>query len=237
MTAPKLLVVDIETAPAQAYVWRMHDENIGLDQLIKPGRLTCWGAKWVGVGSVLWADERAGRTKMLKKLLSLLDEADAVISFNGAKFDLPKIKGEALAEGLPPLAPVTHIDLYRTIKRFGLQSGKLAFVGPHLGLGAKIDAGGFRLWRRIEEGDATAWTEMKKYNTQDVLLTESLYLKLKPYIDDHPRLMSGAKGSCNGCGSTNVQSRGVRRTKEFEIARIQCMDCGAWSSGPRRKAA
>jgi hypothetical protein len=231
---PKILLLDIETAPATAYVWRLFDENIGLDQLISPSRMLCWAAKWYRGG---WhqADERGNRREMLEILHYLLSEADAVVTYNGDRFDLPKINGEFVAAGLPPVPPIPSIDLFTTAKRLGYQSGKLMYVAKHLGIGEKIETGGFKLWRDVLEGSDAAWTKMLRYNRMDVALLERLYTKLRPYIKTHPALHR--RVGCPVCGGRKVQRRGSRRTRAFVIERLNCQGCGAWFDGTRARAA
>jgi uncharacterized protein YprB with RNaseH-like and TPR domain len=228
--------LDIETAPTIAYVWRLYDENIGVDQIIKPTRITCWSAKWVGKKDVIfsseWTDSRKG---MLKKILSLLSAADAVITYNGDKFDLPKLMGEFAVEGLGSPGPLTSIDLYKTVRKLGFQSSKLQFAAPHLGIGEKVANEGFRLWRGIEEGDEKARRKMERYNKQDTRLLEKLYSTLRPYVKNHPYLGVGSPSECPACGSHDVQKRGIRRTKSFFIERLHCQACGTWSDGKRSK--
>ena len=47
MAGVKTLVVDLETVPTEAYVWGLFDQNVGLSQIIKPGRIVSWAAKWL----------------------------------------------------------------------------------------------------------------------------------------------------------------------------------------------
>lgn len=230
-TKPKILLLDIETAPATAYVWKLFDENIGLDQLINPSRMLCWAAKWYR-GEWHVADERGNRLAMLKALHVLLSEADAVVTYNGDRFDLPKINGEFVAAGLHPVPPIPSIDLYKTVKHLGYQSGKLLFVAKHLGIGEKVSTGGFKLWADVMTGDEKAWAKMLRYNKQDVALLERLYTKLRPYIKTHPRLHARHE-RCPACGSSKVQRRGNRRTKAFTIERLNCQECGSWFDGKR----
>lgn len=231
--APKILLLDIETAPGTAYVWNLFDETVPLERLITPGRMLCWAAKWYR-GDWHVADERGNRKAMLKSLHALLSEADAVVTYNGDKFDLPKINGEFMAAGLNPVPPVPSIDLYKTAKKFGYQSSKLQFVATHLGIGQKAETGGFKLWRDVMDGDEKAWAKMLRYNKQDVALLEKLYTKLRPYIKTHPRLHA-SNGCCPACGSAKVQKRGNRRTKAFFVERLHCQGCGSWFDGRRFK--
>lgn len=233
--SPKILLLDIETAPATAYIWRLFDENIGLEQLITPSRILCWAAKWQG-GKGYQADERIGRIPMLTALHKLLSDADAVVTYNGEHFDLPKINGEFIAAGLDPVPPIPSIDLYKTVKQLGYQSNKLAYVAKHLGIGQKISTGGFQLWADVLANSKQAWDKMLKYNKQDVVLLEKLYTKLRPYIKSHPSLHAPTNGNgCPVCGSAKIQHRGERRTRAFIIERLHCQGCGAWSDGRRQK--
>jgi len=44
----KILMLDIETTPMQVYTWGLWDQNIGINQIIKPTEMLCFGAKWQG---------------------------------------------------------------------------------------------------------------------------------------------------------------------------------------------
>ena len=230
----RVLLLDVETSPAIADVWKLHDENISLDQLIQPSRIICWAAKWLGARDVHYADERSGKRKMFQGIHALLSEADATVTYNGLCFDLPKLDGSFLEHDLPPAPPVVAIDLYQTVRKLGYQSGKLAFIGPHLKIGEKVKHEGFSLWRSCMEGDKKAWGRMKKYNLQDVRLLDGLYTKLRPYIRNHPYL-AATTGKCPACQSSNAESRGNRRTKTLVIQRLKCGNCGLWYDGNRQR--
>lgn len=231
----KILVIDIEWSPATAYVWRMYDENISPDQLIDSGGLLCFAANWFGSKEMIFMSEwEHGKPAMAKVLRELLDQADGIITYNGNRYDLPKIRGHLMLEGLPPFAPPTSIDLIKTVKSLGFVMNKLAYIAPLLGVGEKMKHEGFSLWRSVLAGDEKAQGRMKKYCIQDVRVTANLYKQIMPYITDHPHLGDN-KGDCGVCGSTHMQFRGFRRTKFFKVRRMQCQDCGGWSTGTRQK--
>ena len=233
----KILILDIETKPTVAYVWRAWDENISPEQVIDRGGLLCFAAKWLGAKETIFLSEwQDGHMAMIEAIHGLLSEAEAVVTYNGDKFDLAKLQGEFLLAGLPPPAPVTSIDVLKTIKKLGLFMNRLAYVGPLLGVGRKLTHEGFALWAKVNQGDEKAQKTMRKYNIKDVKVLEALYLKVRPYIKNHPHLGEG-KHECGACGSNKTQRRGFRRTKFFKIQRIQCQDCGSWSEGTRTKIA
>lgn len=237
MVDNRVLVLDIETKPAQAYVWRAYGEqNIGVEQIIDAGAIICVGLKWLGDREThLYSEWEHGKDEMLRAVHAAMSDADAVITYNGEKFDLPKLQGEFLLAGLGPTPPVTSIDVVKAVRKFGYFVNRLAFIGPFLGVGAKIKHEGFDLWVKVMEGNVPAQRRMARYCKQDVKLLEKLYLKVRPFIKDHPHMGNTKGHECGACGSKQVQSRGYRRTKAFRIQRLQCQTCGSWQDGKREK--
>lgn len=235
MSDAKILALDIETKPSSAYVWGLHKVNVSVNQIIEPGGVICVGAKWLGDKDMyMFADwHEGGHVQMLKDIHAMMSEADAVLTFNGDSFDLPRLNGEFLLNGLPPLPPVTSIDIYKTTKKMKFTSGKLAFIGPLLGVGAKVKHEGFELWKMVMDGDAKAQKRMEAYCAQDVRLLDRLYMKVRPFITNHPFLAD--RKACGACDSTVLHSRGYRRTKTMKIQRLQCQTCGSWSDGKKEK--
>lgn len=233
----KILFLDIEWKPATAYVWRMWDENISPDQLIDEGGLLCFCANWDGSKEYMfWSEWEHGRQAMAEAALGLLSEANAVVTYNGDKYDIPKLRGEIILANLRPPPPPTSIDLIKTVKKFGFVMNRLAYIGPLLKAGKKVKHEGFQLWRSVIEGDERARKRMTKYCIQDVRLLVDLYARVKPFIYNHPTLEATPKDACPTCGSDKIQNRGYRRTKTFKIQRRQCTACGSWHNGPRTKA-
>jgi hypothetical protein len=231
---PHILFLDIETRPATAYVWGLFDINVALNQIVDPGGTLCFGAKWAGSNKMLfYSDWQHGHEEMIAQAHRLFSEADAIVTYNGDRFDIPKLRGEFLMADMPPPPPVTSIDVYKAIKKHGLLSNKLAFVGPLLTDEGKLKHEGMEIWTRVLDGCPKAQAKMQRYCSQDVRLLEKVYDRVRPYIANHPHLgMTGAH-QCGACGSHRTQSRGVRRTKASFITRIQCQACGAWQDGKR----
>lgn len=231
----KILHIDIEWAPATIYVFDPWNVHVTPEHVIDDGGLLCFCAHWHGSKEFqFYSDWDDGQEGMAKAALKLLSEADAVITYNGDKYDIPKLRGAMVLAGITPPPPPTSIDLIKVVKRFGFLMNRLAFIGPLLNAGGKMKHEGFALWRSVLEGDTKAMARMKKYCVQDVKLLVNLYNRILPYIDNHPHLGDN-KGACGACGSNHMQLRGFRRTKFFKVRRMQCQDCGAWSTGTRQK--
>jgi hypothetical protein len=232
----RILVIDIETKPTTAYVWGLFDVNISIDQIISPSAPICFSAKFMGEPTTyFFSDWEHGHSNMIAAAHELISQADAVVTYNGDKFDLPKLRGEFLLEGLPPPPPVTSIDVYKAVRKLGFQSNRLAFIGPFLKVGEKVKNEGFSLWTKVMDGDTAAQSRMQKYCIGDTTLTEKVYALLRPYIVNHPHLGEAGAHTCGACGGSHLHKRGTRRTKAFAIQRLQCQDCGSWSDGPRKK--
>jgi DNA polymerase elongation subunit (family B) len=242
MNAPRILAWDIETSPHAGYVWGLWNQNIGLSQIIKPGGMISFSARWVDepksstmfehVSGTTEAQLVESRGKMLGTLYSLLDEADGLVSWNGKNFDTRKANAEFIKLGWGPYSEAKEIDLMRAVKKVAsFPSFKLEHIAQVLLGKGKVQHEGFALWIKCMADDPKAWARMGRYNRQDVDLLIELYYYLLPWIDTIPNrnLFDGYDG-CPKCGSDNVQRRGSRVTKVAKYARYQCQDCGSWAS-------
>lgn len=231
---PRILLLDIETAPNLAYIWRIFKENIGTNQIVQSGYVLSWAAKWLGQREIKFdAVWKSGERKMLRNIHALLDEADIVIHYNGKSFDIPTLNREFVKHGLQPPSPYKQIDLLLFIREtFAFVSKKLDYVSDALGLGKKVQHPGFMLWVNAMNGDRKAHRLMEKYNKHDVRLLERLYLRVRPWIPRHPNLGAWSEKSvCPKCGKHHIQRRGVQVAKTLKYARYHCQDCGAWFRG------
>lgn len=231
-----ILVLDIETAPITALVWGLFNQNIGLNQIRDNGGILCVGMKWLGdkKSTVLVSKWEHGYEGMLETVHDYLSKADATITYNGDRFDLPKLRGAFAEIGKGPPPPTNSIDVYKSVKKLGLISNKLAFVGPFYKIGKKIATGGMELWTGVMDGDTKSQKTMERYCVQDVLLLEQAYVRLLPYLVNHPNI-GGGTGSCPQCSSINLHKRGFRYTKLLKIQRMLCLACESWSDGQRIK--
>jgi len=234
---PRILILDIETAPNIAYVWRYYKENIGAKQVLEHSTIMSFAAKWLGDDNIIYCDGRVfDETRILKELIYVLDLADIVIAHNGSKFDLPTIQGRAMVAGFKPPSPYKVIDT-RTVAKyeFNFPSNSLEYLSDILGVDKKDNHKkfpGFELWAECLKGNEEAWDEMREYNIQDVVTLEQVYLKMRPWMRRHPNvaiLKEGQRCSCPKCGSDSVQYRGYITTNTYRYRKFVCNDCGGWS--------
>lgn len=227
----KILMLDIETAPNTAHVWGLFKQTVSIKQLMESSYTMCFAAQWYGERRVIYRDQY--EEDMLTTLWELLNEADAVVHYNGTKFDIPTINKDFLTAGLTPPSPYHQIDLFRVVRsKFRFPSNKLDYVADRLGCGRKHQHEGHELWVKCMSGDTTAWRKMRKYNIQDVKLLRGVYDKLLPWMDKHPNHALYTDTDvmvCPNCGSTHVTKQGKAKTKTLVYQQYKCSDCGTWS--------
>lgn len=241
MSSPKklkVLILDIETAPMKAWVWGRWKENIYLDQTIQEWFMLSWAAKWLGdnneFGFVLTPSEvkEENDKRILAELYKVLNEADIVVAHNGNKFDIPKINTRFLLNNFPIPSPYKQIDTYYIAKRqFGFSSSSLDAIATFFGFPNK-DPHDFKLWKDCMEGNQASLERLLRYNKKDVEILEKVYLKVRPWIKNHPNvnvITNSDISSCTHCGSSNIEEikDASYNTQSCKYLVYRCKDCGA----------
>lgn len=242
--SPKILIFDIETAPMTAYVWKMWKENVHLDQLISDWFVICWSAKWLGsnevLGECLTPEEmfKQDDSRIVQTLWKLFDECDILIAHNGKKFDTPRMNARFIINGLRPPSFYRQIDTCEIArKQFGFSSNKLDALATYFGFNHKLDTS-FELWEKCMRGDQEALNYMLKYNKQDVILLEQVYIKLRPWIPNHPNIniINSTNNKCNNCGGNLIKlPNKYYYTNCYKYQLYRCSDCGTTIKGEKIK--
>jgi len=226
---PKILIWDIETKPAKAYIWQAKTEFVGNDMMIDDGGMLMWAAKWHGEKEIFTSTIREGEKKCLQKLWKLLDEADITVAHNGNRFDVKKVNGYFFKHGMQPTSKFAKVDtLLVARKNFNLMSNKLDYLAKMLGVGGKVVHTGFDLWKRCMANEDKAWKKMIQYNRNDVVILENVYNKILPWADTHPNLaayVDPEEPTCRNCGSTDIKKNGVEYTNAGKYQRYRCNSC------------
>jgi len=228
----RILKLDIEAAPAKAYIWGLKTRYVPLSQVAEDGYVLCFSYQWEGEDEVgtftLWDH---GHENMVDAAWGLLDEADAIITYNGNGYDIPRLNSEFLIQGLGPPSPYHSIDLYQTVSRkFKVLSKSMKHMLHLLSLENKLEHKGMELWTGCMAGKKDDQAVMEEYNIQDVIVMEDLYKELLPWIDNHPNrglwMDSGSKHICPNCGSTDLRFKGYKRTRVLSYKQYHCQGCG-----------
>lgn len=228
MKQPKILFLDIETAPAEAYIWNVWDQNIPKEMLKKDWSIISWAAKWQGSNKLLQMDvENVSEKEMLKGIWKLIEEAEIIVTQNGVRFDARKLNTRFEFYRLGPPSSYRHIDTLKLAKKyFGFTFNSLAYLAKYLNTThQKLEHKkypGFELWSACLSGVKAAWNEMRKYNKFDVIVLEEVYDRL---IVWDPGFRT--PDQCT-CGSTSYKHNGFfMAASGAKYQRYRCNDCGA----------
>jgi hypothetical protein len=238
---PRILVMDIESLPIEAYVWGIYDQNPGISMMKTDWTLLSYAAKWLGERRIFYQDVRGQKDKRNDYKLAvgaraLLDKADIVIWQNGDAFDRKKLNARFLLNKLMPPSPYRTIDTKKLAKKtFGFTSNSLEYLADKLNVKYKKlkhkKFPGFEMWKECMAGNPAAFREMEKYNKHDILATEEVYLALQAWhqpTDFNVYRPGKITNKCN-CGSSNLMRNGCAFTQNGKFQRYQCQDCGAYS--------
>ena len=230
MSEPKVLFFDLESAGVNSFC---------ADLAV----VVCFGYKFLGEkeSHVLtidqypnWFSKETGLNDrgLLTAALKLMQDADVIVAHYGERFDVPFFQGRCLIQNLIPPPPTKLRDTWRIARtHFKFFSNRLANIADHLKLNEKkmqkkVPEHWPGWWQKALAGNKTAIAEMGEYCRQDVNTLEQVYLRLRPYDKQHPRLYLDGD-SCGSCGGA-VQRRGWAYTKERRYRRWQCKSCRKW---------
>jgi len=242
----RTLLFDIETMANLGFVWGKYEQNV--IQYEKEWYMLSFAYKWLGEKETYvrslpdfkgYKGGDSTEKKLIGSLWSLFNEADIIIAHNGNSFDIKKANAKFIEHGFAPPSPYKQIDTKLVARKyFNFNSNKLDDLAKILGLGRKIDTGGFDLWLGCHTGDMKSWKKMCIYNKHDVVLLEEVYLKMRSWMVNHPHVgtLSDEKESCPNCGKHALNRRGYAiRGNATRVRRLQCCSCGAWTQQPIKK--
>jgi DNA polymerase III epsilon subunit-like protein len=242
----RILIYDIETAPLIVTTWGIWEQNAVW--VIQDWYMLAFAWKWLDEKEThvlaltdfpkTFTKNGEDDSDLVKALWELQNEADIVVAHNGAKFDQKKANSRYALNGLNRPAPYHDVDTLKVARAsFAFTSNKLDDLGEYFSIGKKI-ATNKDLWKRCMAKDIKAFLEMKKYNKQDVILLEKLYLKFLNggWIKNHPPVnqMMGKPEACPSCGVEGKMTKyGFDVTPTQTYQRWQCGACFSYCKSPQ----
>jgi len=237
---PKILLLDIETAPIQGTFWRIGRKvSLSHENITKDWFIICWSARW------LFSDKTMGECttsqeaidgddeRIMRILWALLEQADILIGHNIAGFDLPKINTRFMLNDIMPPTPSIVLDTLKASQAHSFSSNKLDYLGQLVTRKGKLKTD-YELWKRCLRGEQEALDYMLKYCKEDSLLLEEVYLFLRPWMRNHPNLalMADVKElTCGVCMTPGMVEIGNYYTGVNKYASYRCPNCGALARG------
>lgn len=221
----RILIFDIEATSLNASFG--HVLAFGYKYLGSPA-----GARVLSIQDFPARKSEEPDARLLRRVHKIIqDEADILVTYYGKEYDRKFLNTRMLLSGLPPLPPLSseHVDLYFTARgNLKLHSNRLQAVSETLGCPWSKSPVRADVWRKAMRGDKAALAYVIEHCRLDVNILEWAYLKLRPFVRQHPPL-SDNRGACRVCGGTKWRSNGFRFRMGARQQRNQCQGCGAWA--------
>lgn len=234
---PKILLFDLESAPSLVATFGRWNVNIGPDSVVQEGGYiisACF--KFLGDAKVTKLVQTSNEavvgddSRIVAELYEAFEQADIVVGHNAKRFDVPLFKTRLIANNMPPHKTVKVLDTLVIAKTLKFNSNKLDSLGNYLDVGRKIPTEGMTLWLGCMQGKRESLSKMLKYNEQDVLLLEKVYMQLRAF-DTNPTNLglyhNDEVARCPACGSKHLTPTGNSvYTSVSEFTEVCCDDCG-----------
>jgi DNA polymerase elongation subunit (family B) len=232
----KRLFFDIETSPNLVFSWNVgYDIKIDYDNIIKERAIICICYKYEGedkVHSLSW--DKGDDKKMLQRFVEIINCADEVIGHNSDRFDVKWVRTRCIYHGIHMDHSIKSIDTLKEARgKFKFNSNKLDYIGRYLGMGKKMETGGFSLWKDVVLNNSSkALKKMVDYCKQDVILLESIFKRINPYIPAKTNaaiMLDRDIIHCPECLSSNtVINKHKISAAGAKTLGMQCKSCGKY---------
>lgn len=247
-----LVIYDIEVSYIVSATWDVYDTNVV--KILREPFIIGIGWKFLGGKETFYKDitdfPLYKRDRFTDKALveyfkdNVLEQAEIFIGHNSNAFDWKWIMGRLATHGIEPPSQKRHIDTCRVSKNnFKFPYHSLKYLAEKFNLPRKIQNDGIELWVDcIEKNIPERWQEMEDYCKGDVIATEALYLRIRPFIKNHPNMAmiladmtieNGTFRNCKQCGNTEMVKSGIEYTNTTSWQTYRCYNCGARPRGEK----
>lgn len=245
----KIALWDIETAKIKfshfGYSRKLFSPFLSSDAIERPMWIPCASWKMLGndrVFSTCVLDDKKRFKKeyfddfvVIKALHDLMHDVDVIVGHNGDNFDWKKFLARCAIHNLPPPPRPQFVDTLKVARGcFGFDANDLRFLARVLKVPAKKDVPPD--WDLVAIGDEDEIKRCLKYNRQDIRTLEPVYLKLRPFMKNHPNVNVAHNlpvDVCPTCASPELHHRGFQYSRTGKRQRMQCQECGAWCQGSK----
>lgn len=234
---PRIISFDLEVSPALGYFYPPTWET-GILETVDRQKLMSFAWQVVGEKKIsaknlshmdTYKVDPQNDKLLVTELHKVLSDADILLGQNSDQFDVKMANYFFILNDLEPIPPVKYIDTKKIAKRyFRFMNNTLDNLGKELGFGGKTNITYKDLWiPAFLHGDKKSWKLMDIYCKNDVDKTTKIYLKMRPFMHQHPSLsrISGNYDSCPRCGGYNFRIKAYRTTNTARYHQFQCLEC------------
>ena len=213
--------------------------RIHADDMIAWPRTICAAWKWYDQADVEFAAEWevGGYDGFMRRVWDVFNDADLIIGHNADRFDARHLTGGWAEMGLPAPSPYKVVDTLKIARgTFAYESNTLDALNRRLGIDAKTDKYDARIARAAVNGDKEAQARIEGYNRGDIIASEALFDRLRPYAKGIPHLgmWTDDEMACPSCGSTMTATGKTVHANVQRYEHLTCPNCGAHARGTAR---
>ena len=252
----KVVTLDIERIPGRAKVyhhgvtsygdfWDLNGwkhwlgRRIHADDVLEWPRTICAAWKFYDEDEVHFAAEWevGGYAGFMQRVWDVLDTADALVGHNSRGFDGPHLLTGFAELGMPAPSPYKDIDTLVIARRaFKAESNTLDALAKRLGVDAKTDKYDVRVAQAAVAGDKDAQRRIESYNRGDIIASEALFDRLRPYAKGIPHLgmWTDDELACPSCGHTMTATGKTVHANVQRYEHLRCDNCGSHARGTAR---
>ena len=242
-----ILTIDLERIPGEVTmdVWEPRDfqriNYVHPDKWTRLPSTLCFTAKWYDRARPIFVaawDNPDDPYHCARAAWDLYCQADLVITYNGDKADNKWLASDWAMADLGPPSPWKSVDLYKVARSaFSFESKSLRHLCDRLGVENKDGHYDAAEAKRAAAGHRASQRNLRRYNTQDTIVTQGVADRLGPWIKGWPHVgvFTGQERCCFRCGSEDLRQDGYTATAVTLYALLRCADCGAWNRLNHRK--
>lgn len=245
----RIVTLDIERIPGRASVkhrgltiegdfWDLGGwkhtigRRIHADDVIEWPRTICAAWKFYDEDEVHFAAEWevGGYDGFMRRVWDAVDQSDALVGHNARSFDGPILSFGWAEMGLPAPSPYKVIDTLVIARRsLKAESNTLDSLAKRLGVDAKTDKYSATVAKAAVAGDVDAQQQIEAYNRGDIIASEALFDRLRPYATGLPHMGMWVDDelACPSCGGTMQETGKLVHANVQAYKGLTCPACGA----------
>lgn len=240
--APRIILWDIETLPNFKEVMKVFpglSAYPGLTLKATISSIICVGWKVLGEKRVnvisawdfktRWRKNVNDDYSVVKAAYDVLKDADCIVTHNGKRFDWKHLQTRLIANNLPTLPKIPHIDTCSEAKKHLLSfNNRLNTLADLMADEKKMEHEGWELWTKVLNKNHAAMIKMEKYCQQDVIVLEKIFKRLRPLMSGLPNynaFLDPLGKSCPNCGSHTLIKDGTKTRTNGIFQAYMCKDC------------
>lgn len=211
-------------------------KRIHADDVKEWPRTICAAWKWYDRSDVEFAAEWevGGYGGFMRAVWEVFDQADLIIGHNADRFDARHLMGGWAEMGLPAPSPYKVVDTLKIARgTFAYESNTLDALNKRLGIDAKTDKYDARIARAAVNGDKEAQETLSAYNRGDIIASEALFDRLRPFAKGIPHLGMWTDDAlaCPSCGHTMTATGRTVHANVQKYEHLRCDNCGSHARG------